>query len=77
MRVCMIAYTFYENDNRVMRYCETLVKRGVSVDVIALRKNGQSCFTKFRGVNIYRIQKRFLKATERRKDVEMIQEYVI
>ncbi len=40
MRVCMIAYTFYETDNRVKIYAETLVKGGDTVDVIALRQEG-------------------------------------
>ena len=28
MNACMLAYTFYESDNRVMRYAETLARRG-------------------------------------------------
>src|SRR3984957_5476842 len=35
-KICMVAYTAYEYDNRVRRYAETLVKRGDQVDVIAL-----------------------------------------
>ena len=58
MRACMVAYTFYEMDNRVMRYAETLAKRGDQVDVIALRKKGQPFKSYLRGVNVYRIQKR-------------------
>ena len=58
MKVCMLAYTFYESDNRVRRYAETLVKRGDEVDVIALRRRGQSAYNKLSGVRIYRIQER-------------------
>jgi glycosyltransferase involved in cell wall biosynthesis len=58
MRVCMLVYAFYESDNRVLRYAETLAKKGDHVDVIALRKGGQSFKGEVRGVNIYRIQKR-------------------
>jgi len=58
MKVCMVAYTFYEGDNRVMRYAETLVERGDEVDVIALRKEGQSRKEVINGVHVYRIQKR-------------------
>lgn len=58
MKVCMLAYTFYETDNRVRRYAETLVKRGDQVDVIALRKKYQSHFEILKGVNIYKIQER-------------------
>ncbi len=36
MRVCMLAYTNYENDNRVMRYADALVSRGDHVDVVAI-----------------------------------------
>jgi len=58
MNICMLAYTFYEYDNRVMRCAEALVKRGDHVDVISLKKEGQSNYTVYKGVNIYRIQKR-------------------
>jgi len=64
MRLCMIAYTFYENDNRVIRYAETLVRRGDSVDVISLRKKGQKYTTNLRGVRIFRIQKRSMEKRE-------------
>ncbi|MDY0282401.1 MAG: glycosyltransferase, partial [Salinivirgaceae bacterium] len=55
---CMLVYSFYESDNRVMRYAEALVKRGDSVDVIALGKKGSPHYEEIRGVNVYRIQKR-------------------
>lgn len=58
MRVCMVAYTFYETDNRVKRYSESLVERGDSVDVIVLRRPGQLRFDQFSGVNVYRVQTR-------------------
>lgn len=58
MRVCMLAYTFYETDNRVRRYAETLARRGDTVDAIALRRPGQAPFEIIRGVNVYRIQSR-------------------
>lgn len=55
----MIAYTFYESDNRVMRYSETLVERHDHVDVIALRKrDGRKEYTTGQGVNVYAIQER-------------------
>ena len=38
-RVCMLAYTFYESDNCVRRYTESLVRRGDQVDVVALRRD--------------------------------------
>jgi len=54
----MVAYTFYEADNRVRRYAEALAKRGDEVDAIALRSEGQPDFEIIRGVHVYRIQKR-------------------
>ncbi len=35
----MVVYSFYEVDNRVVRYAESLVKRGDDVSVIALGKD--------------------------------------
>jgi len=60
LRVCMMAYTFYENDNRVKRYAEALARRGDEVDIIALRQPGQPRFERKNGINIYRIQKRVI-----------------
>lgn len=60
MRACMVAYTFYEEDNRVRRYAETLVDHGWNVDVFVLRTNGQSFKSVIKGVNVHRIQKRVL-----------------
>ncbi len=60
MRACMVAYTFYEADNRVRRYAETLAKRGDKVDAIALRREGQPAFEVIRGVRVYRVQKRVI-----------------
>ena len=54
----MVAYTFYEADNRVRRYAEALAKRGDEVDAIALQREGQAPFEVIRGVRVYRIQKR-------------------
>lgn len=60
MRACMVAYTFYETDNRVRRYAETLVRRGDHVDAIVLRRPGQTPFDMICGVNVYRIQYRVI-----------------
>ncbi len=57
-RVAMAAYAFYDSDNRIIRYAETLARRGDEVEVIALRRPGQPR-TGFRnGVRILRIQQR-------------------
>jgi len=61
----MLAYTFYESDNRVRRYAETLTKRGDHVDVIVLRKKGQKYRESMKGVNIYRIQQRTINESNK------------
>jgi glycosyltransferase involved in cell wall biosynthesis len=60
LRVCMLAYSFYDTDARVRRYAETLAQRGDYVDVIALRNEGKNSHDTLNGVNIYRIQERLL-----------------
>jgi glycosyltransferase involved in cell wall biosynthesis len=58
LRVCHLAYTFYETDNRVTRYARALVERGDEVDVIALRRAGQRRQGCERGVCVIRLQRR-------------------
>jgi glycosyltransferase involved in cell wall biosynthesis len=60
MNVCMVAYTFYESDNRVRRYAESLAQRGDRVDAFALQRPGQPAYEVLRGVHVYRIQKRVI-----------------
>jgi glycosyltransferase involved in cell wall biosynthesis len=60
MKTLMLAYSYYERDNRVRRYAETLVKRGDSVDVISLKQPHQPGFVEINGVKVYRIQSREL-----------------
>ncbi len=54
----MLAYAFYENDNRIMRYAEALVARGDQVDVISLMRNDKAPIEVINGVRVHRIQKR-------------------
>jgi glycosyltransferase involved in cell wall biosynthesis len=54
----MLAYTFYEGDNRVRRYAEALVKRGDTVDIVACGRVGQPSRVTISGVTVYRIQTR-------------------
>ena len=54
----MVAYSFYEGDNRVRRYAETLAKRGDRVDVFSLRQKGQPARGIVNGVRVFRIQRR-------------------
>jgi glycosyltransferase involved in cell wall biosynthesis len=60
MNVCMVAYTFYESDNRVRRYAESLAQRGDLVEAIALQRPGQPAYEVICGVHVYRIQKRVI-----------------
>jgi glycosyltransferase involved in cell wall biosynthesis len=54
----MIAYTFYERDNRVMRYAETLAKRGDQVEVLSLHMKGLQDAGVRNGVRVLHIQER-------------------
>ena len=58
LRACMLAYTFYENDGRVMRYAEALAQDGAQVDAIVLRRPGQPREEMLNGVRVIRIQLR-------------------
>ena len=58
LRVCHLAYTFYETDNRVMRYAKALVARGDTVDVIGLRRPRQPRSSELQGVTLLRLQYR-------------------
>lgn len=59
MRVCMVAYTFYEKDSRVRRYAETLAREGYHVDAIALQhERAPEKEETMNGVRIFRIQPR-------------------
>jgi glycosyltransferase involved in cell wall biosynthesis len=63
MKACMLAYTYYDSDNRVRRYAEALVRGGDQVDAIALAREGQPAFEVIKGVRVYRIQKRVIDET--------------
>ena len=54
----MVVYAFYESDNRVMRYAETLAARGDEVQVISLRHLGQCRTEVIQGVKVSRVQYR-------------------
>ncbi|HZQ66946.1 MAG TPA: glycosyltransferase family 4 protein [Terriglobales bacterium] len=58
MKVCMVAYSFYESDSRIIQYAQSLTRRGDSVDVIALSHDGAPSFEVIDGVNVYRVQRR-------------------
>ncbi len=55
----MVSYSFYDSDNRVRRYAETLAReRGYRVDAVCLRRRGLPAKDVIRGVNVYRVQYR-------------------
>ena len=58
LKICMLAYSFYETDARIKQYATALVERGDSVDVVALRRPGQPAHSILKGVNVFRIQAR-------------------
>lgn len=58
MRVCMLAYSFYDADNRVRRYAESLARRGDQVDAVAVGHRGQPRFEVMEGVRVFRVQSR-------------------
>jgi len=58
-KICLLVYSFYESDNRVMRYARALAGRGDEVDVIALSAGEkQPAVETVDGVKVYRIQRR-------------------
>jgi glycosyltransferase involved in cell wall biosynthesis len=58
LRICHLAYTFYETDNRVIRYACEMQSHGHDVDVIVLRRRGQPLIGYLDGVRVIRIQQR-------------------
>lgn len=64
MNICMVAYSFYESDTRILQYTSALIERGDSVDVISLRPKGASSHELFRGARVFRIMGR--DVTERK-----------
>jgi glycosyltransferase involved in cell wall biosynthesis len=58
MRVCMVAYSYYESDSRIIQYARSLTRRGDSVDIIALASVGVPRVEVIDGVNVYRVQQR-------------------
>lgn len=57
-KVCILARTQYENDDRVRRYAETLAARGDLVDVVTLRSAHAGPVHQLKGVNVYGVQDR-------------------
>jgi glycosyltransferase involved in cell wall biosynthesis len=62
-KACMLAYTFYETDGRVMRYADALMKDGATVEAIVLKRDNQTEEEVINGVKILRIQGRVKNET--------------
>lgn len=62
-KACMLAYTFYETDGRVMRYAEALMQNGATVEAIVLRRENQIEEEVVNGVKVLRIQQRIKNET--------------
>jgi glycosyltransferase involved in cell wall biosynthesis len=60
LRICMLAYTFYESDPRVLQYARSLAQRGDTVHVIALKRDDLPECEVSDGVTVYRIQSRLV-----------------
>jgi glycosyltransferase involved in cell wall biosynthesis len=60
MKACMVAYSYYETDNRIRRYAETLAARGDDVSVVSLRSPTQDEYGELNKVKVYRIQERII-----------------
>jgi glycosyltransferase involved in cell wall biosynthesis len=55
----MVSHSFYESDNRVMRYAQALAERGDQVEVVALRASPELPEREtIRGVEVHRVQSR-------------------
>jgi len=58
MNICMLTYSFYESDTRILQYTGALTRRGDSVDVISLRREGAPSFEILGDVRVFRLQTR-------------------
>jgi glycosyltransferase involved in cell wall biosynthesis len=58
LNVCMITYSFFESDTRVLQYTSALTARGDVVDVLSLQREGAPREETLDGVHVHRVQKR-------------------
>jgi len=52
-KICMVAYTYYSLDARVIKEAQALVQQGYIVDALCLSPNGRAKFEIVNGVNLY------------------------
>ena len=61
-RICMATHSFYESDNRIIRYAQALTERGGQVEAVALRRSARLPKRELvNGVLVHRIRDRFGK----------------
>ena len=61
--ICMLAYSAYESDARIVRYAQTLAKRGDHVDVVAYGERTEPLGRKeVDGVTLFKVQRRLRRA---------------
>src|SRR5947209_13044876 len=53
--VCMLTHSYYEEDPRVRREAEALVRSGRPVEVFALRRDGDPPTGELEGVRVHRL----------------------
>jgi glycosyltransferase involved in cell wall biosynthesis len=59
MNVCMLAYAHYINDARIKNYVHTLEEQGHTVDVIALKSEGESSLDQRPNGTTFRIMEKY------------------
>jgi glycosyltransferase involved in cell wall biosynthesis len=59
VKVCMVAYAYYLNDARIKSYVRTLEDQGHSVDVIALKADGESAVEQHAAGTIFRLMGKY------------------
>lgn len=57
-RLCLVAHAYYEEDARVRRQAETLVRQGWEVHVLGLRRPGEAASATIDGVELERLDVR-------------------
>lgn len=61
-KICMISYSDYQTDNRVIRYAEALAERGDTVDVLGVKSDSRLADVEtMEQVHVLRIQERYGK----------------
>jgi len=64
-KISMVSYSYYETDNRVLRYAEELARRGDEVEVFSLKSDRRQASAEvLSGVKVHRVQCRLGKNQE-------------